>query len=310
MRRLILTLLLLLLPALSSAQSRVWIQTTEGPLLVQLDTARTPNTAANFLQYVNAGFYDRMLFHRIANNFVVQSGIFTEAGQQPVPPFDPIASERANDGGNRAGTIALALLGNPANVNSGQASFFFNLVDNTAALDADFTAFGEIVFGVRTLEAMNALSTSGQTPLRPPLIEFAVATNGFPIMPLHSGSWYDPANPRRGFVLEIVNDASNDEGPIANIYWYDYSNGQQLWATGQASFEFGATEATIPLLVTEGGQFGAAFDPNQVVVNSDFGTLTIRFSACNAGSFSYDTQLGSGTAPVQRLTIPTGDTCL
>lgn len=308
MRRLLTALLLI--PALGLAQSNVWIQTTEGPLLVRLDTAGTPNTAANFLQYVNADFYDRMLFHRVVENAIVQSGIFDEAGLPPNPPFPQINSERSTDGGNRAGTIALALLGNPPNVNSGQASFFFNLIDNSATLDANFTAFGEVIYGVRTLEAMNRLPTNLQTPLRPPLIEFAVATDGFPIMPLHAGSWFDPANPRRGFVLEIVNDASSDAGPLANVYWYDYSSGQQLWATGLAPFEYGATQVTIPLLVTEGGQFGAAYDPSQVVVNADFGSLTIGFSGCAAGNFVYDTQLGSGSAPVVRLTIPTGDTCL
>ncbi len=302
---------LMCLPGLAAAQeTRVWLQTDQGPLLVQMDTARTPNTVANFLQYVDEDFYDRMLFHRVVHNLVVQSGTFTDQGLERPPTRPAIASERTSDGGNRAGTIAMALIG--TNVNSARAGFFFNLIDNTALLDAEYTAFGEIVFGVGTLQRMNALATSNQTPLRPPFIEFAVRTSGFPIMPLHAGSWFDPANPRRGFVLEIVNDASDDSGPLANVYWYDYSAGLQLWATGLAAFEYGANEVTIPLLVTEGGQFGPAFDPSQVVVDNDFGSLTIRFTGCASGQFSYDTRLGSGSAPVTRLTIPTGtgDSCL
>ncbi len=302
---------LMLLPGLAIAQdTRVWIQTDQGPLLVQMDTARTPNTVANFLQYVDEDFYDDMLFHRLVQNFVVQSGTFTDQGLERPATRPAIQSERNSDGGNRAGTIAMALFG--SNPDSASTGFFFNLVDNRADLDSLFTAFGEIVFGIGTLQRMNALAVSGQTPLRPPLIEFAVRTTGFPIMPLHSGSWFDPANPRRGFVLEIVNDASDDSGPLANVYWYDYSNGMQLWATGLAAFEYGANEVTIPLLVTDGGQFGQAFDPSQVVVDNDFGSLTIRFTGCANGQFSYATRLGSGNAPVTRLTIPTrtGDSCL
>lgn len=301
----LLAALLVLIPVLAQAQAtRVWIQTDQGPLLVQMDETGTPNTAANFLQYVDDGFYDNMLFHRLAQNFVVQSGAFTDQGTERPPTRPAIASERDTDGGNRAGTIGMALVG--GDVNSARAGFYFNLIDNRADLDSSFTAFGEVVFGIGTLQRMNALAVSLQTPLRPPFIEFAVRTTGFPVMPLHSGSWFDPANPRRGFVLEIVNDASDDSGPLANVYWYDYSDGLQLWATGLAAFEYGANQVTIPLLVTEGGQFGQAFDPSQVVVDNDFGTLTIRFTGCASGQFSYDTRLGSGSAPVTRLTIPTG----
>jgi cyclophilin family peptidyl-prolyl cis-trans isomerase len=313
LKNLLTALLLLLLPAVVQAQSTfVWIQTDQGPLLVRMDTERTPLTVANFLSYVDEDFYDGMLFHRIVNNFVVQSGAFLETGLPRSPSRPPVASERNNDTGNRAGTISLALTGNPSNPESGQAGFFFNLQDNSATLDAQFTAFGEIAFGIGTLLRMNALTTTNQQPLRPPYIQFAVRTTGFPIMPLHSGSWFDPANPRRGFVLEIVNDASDDSGPLANVYWYDYSAGEQLWATGLAPFEYGASVVTIPLLVTEGGQFGQAYDPSQVVVDSDFGTLTLRFSGCATGQFSYQTRLGNGSAPVTRLTIPTGpgDSCL
>ncbi|MCB1608372.1 MAG: peptidylprolyl isomerase [Xanthomonadales bacterium] len=303
-------LTLLLSFAARAQESIVWMDTDNGPIVLRLDPVNAPITTQNFVDYVNAGFYDNMIFHRVVPNFVVQAGLVDGNGQVRQATGPTISSERDNGLDHLSGTIAMALNGNPPDVNSGQAQFFINLVEN-ADLNADFTVFGEVIYGRSTLLRMNGIpSYTNQVPIRPTLIRRAVHSDGFPIMNLHTGSWYDPQNPRRGFVVEVANDVSSDQGPIVVVYWYDYLNGQQLWATGSASFEYGASEVDIPLIRIEGGQFGPAFDPNAVVIDDAWGTLNLKFFGCDQGRFRFSTILGTDDYYLTRLTIPSQNSCL
>lgn len=309
MPRRLAALLLPLLAAVGAADAanpHVWLDTDRGPLLIELDPARAPIASANFKRYVDDGFYNGMLFHRVVRNFIVQSGFLTDAGTFPQPRA-PIQSELNNGLSNAPGTIAMAL--RDGNINTAQSDFFIN-VGNNPALDANFAVFGRVVFGQATLATINSVRTvDGEFPLRPPLIKRAVSSDGFPIMPLHTGSWFDPANSGRGISLEISNIAGSEEGPLMVAYWYDYFEGRQVWMNGAARFEYGATEVTLPLLISEGGQFGPAFDPGAVDFDQAFGSLTIRFDDCDSGTFSYQTKFGDGELPMVRITLPDGARC-
>ena len=156
-------LALLACSALAHAQNpRVLLDTDRGPLLAELDQQRAPLTVANFLAYVDAKSYDNTLFHRIVKNFIVQGGGFKE-DTSPITKRPNIASERNNGLLNTPGTLAMALSngsnGQP-NTASANSDFFINTGTNTQ-LDPNFTVFGRLIFGTKTLAAMNNTTLYG-----------------------------------------------------------------------------------------------------------------------------------------------------
>jgi peptidyl-prolyl cis-trans isomerase A (cyclophilin A) len=310
--RLACLLLLAAVGPLAHATPHVWFDTDRGSFLVELDPVKAPLTTAHFLTLVDEKHYDGLMFHRSVANFVIQAGRFDGSGALR-PRLGTVMSERNNGLSSLTGTISLALpqgAGGAYLHNNGSTDFFINLANNTS-LDPDFTVFGRIVFGLPVAQAIGAGATySGEVPLRPALIRRAVKSDGFPIMNLHTGAWYDPAKSGRGFSVEVAHVPGNESGgPILVIYWYDYVDGRQLWLTGIAPFAYGASEVTVPLALTDGGQFGDDYDPTEVTVDPDFGTLTVRFTGCDAGTFSYQTAFGDGTMALRRLTIPGGERC-
>lgn len=305
----------LAVPLLAQAQSapRVLLDTDRGPILIELDAVNKPITTANFLSYVDDGTYNDTLIQRVARDFIAQGGSFKSNGNSVVRRPN-IASERNQPGlTNVRGTIALALTANSNgtyNHNSANSDFFFNTRDN-AVLNPDFPAFGRVIFGLSTLEAINTtpLFTNSQQPIRYPLIRRAVRTSGFPILALHSGAWYDPAKSKRGISVEVGTGAPGGGSPLLVVYWYDYFEGEQVWMSGVAPFQWGANQVTVPMQITSGGQFGPAHNPSEVVSTSDWGTLTVRFTACDRAFFTYQSAFGNGEFQLQRLTIPTDSSC-
>lgn len=304
--------LLCLAAALPAQNTRVLFDTDRGPLLIELDTVRAPITSANFLRYVDEGTYNNTLIHRVVTNFVVQGGGFKADGS-PVTRFSAIASERNNGLLNTPGTIAMALSGNPPNTASATSDFFFNTGNNTN-LNGNFTVFGKLVFGSKTLAGINTtpLFANSEQPVRIPLLKRAVrvAADEFPILPLHTGTWYDPANAGKGFFLEIAQPSGTENGPLLVVSWYDFYQGKQIWLVGLASFNWGATSVEVPVQISEGGQFGSAFQAAQVTSNPNWGRLTVRFVGCDAGAFSYTSIYGNGSIPVRSLTLPTNESCV
>jgi len=312
MKKLLLATALLADIGNAAAEPFVWLDTERGPIVLELDSVRAPGTTSHFRQIVDEGFFDGLVFHRTIPNFIIQSGRLDERGATRTRTPNPtVASETDNGLLNTPGTIAFALPGTSSgtNRNGGTTEFFIN-TGTSPHLDADFTVFGRVVYGMPTVDAIgNQVTYSNSVPYRPVLIRRAVNSDSFPIMPLHTGSWFDPANSGRGISLEMSTIAGGDGSPLMVAYWYDYADGKQIWMTGAAPFEYGASEVVLPMQISDGGQFGAAFDPEAVTFDEAFGTLTIRFSGCNAGEFSYDTKLGSGTLPMVRITIPDGEAC-
>lgn len=299
----------------------VWLDTDRGPIVIELDQAKAPITSAHFAAVVDEGFYDGKIFHRSIPNFIVQVGGFDRNFNVSARNV-LVQSERTNGLKHTPGTVAMALPSSASGplYNNGSVDFFINTATNTN-LDGDYTVFGKVVYGMPVVSAIGAAKTHlvpaqtnvpfnmGDVPLTPTVIKRAASSDGFPIMPLHTGSWYDPDNSGRGISLEISTVAGGDGTPIAIAYWYDYFEGRQVWMNGAATFEYGDSEVTIQLQITEGPEFGAAFDPDAVVSDPDFGTLTIRFSGCQQGTFDYQTGFGDGSMQLQRITIPEGDAC-
>lgn len=152
---------LLSMPLLASAQGQgpaqpaqdrpiVVIDTSAGPITVQLEPARAPRTVENFLQYVDAGFYDNTVFHRVIPEFMIQGGGFAadlkeKETRGPVKNESRAVSPRALS--NARGTIAMARTRDP---DSATAQFFINLVDNSRldTYGGGYTAFGSVIEGM------------------------------------------------------------------------------------------------------------------------------------------------------------------
>jgi peptidyl-prolyl cis-trans isomerase B (cyclophilin B) len=123
----------------------VILHTNHGPITIELDAARAPQTVANFLSYVRAGHYDHTLFHRVIDGFMIQGGGFAADFTQK-PTRAPIKNEAANGLKNAHYTVAMARTSDP---HSASAQFFINAADN-AFLDhrsPDAKGWGYCVFG-------------------------------------------------------------------------------------------------------------------------------------------------------------------
>lgn len=168
-------------PAQAGPNKVVVFETSMGPVMVMVDPDVAPKTVQNFLQYVNEGFYDGTIFHRIVNSSsmkIVQGGGFDEQMNRK-PVHAPIANEAVYGLSNERGTIAMARTQNP---NSATSQFFFNVQDNTF-LDAKsgnpgYCAFGKVIRGMDVVDAMLAVPTGrrgmfSDVPTKPIVIKKA-----------------------------------------------------------------------------------------------------------------------------------------
>jgi peptidyl-prolyl cis-trans isomerase A (cyclophilin A) len=147
----------------ATAPTRVALETSQGRIVLELRADKAPKTVANFLQYVNDGFYDGTIFHRVISGFMIQGGGFTEAMIQK-PTRAPIPIESNNGLKNVRGALAMARTGDP---NSATAQFFINVVDN-AFLDYPgrdgfgYAVFGKVVEGMDVVDKIRAVRTGPQ----------------------------------------------------------------------------------------------------------------------------------------------------
>jgi len=138
-----------------------------GTIGLAMEVEAAPNTVANFLQYVDEGFYNGVLFHRVVSGFVIQSGGFVASGTELTAKEatrPPVESEAPNGLSNIRGTVAMALQGQDAN--SGDTQFFINLADNSANLDTGpppFTVFARVVRGMDVVDAIAAVETGARS---------------------------------------------------------------------------------------------------------------------------------------------------
>jgi cyclophilin family peptidyl-prolyl cis-trans isomerase len=131
---------------------QVVIRTSEGDITLQLFADRSPVTVANFLAYVDSGFYDGTIFHRVIPNFMIQGGGMV-ADLSEKETLAPIVNESKNKLHNTRGTIAMARTADP---DSATSQFFINQRSNLR-LDwspgqPGYTVFGEVILGMDVVD--------------------------------------------------------------------------------------------------------------------------------------------------------------
>jgi peptidyl-prolyl cis-trans isomerase A (cyclophilin A) len=152
--------LVLAAPARSEPNPHVTLSTSKGDIEIELFVEQAPATVANFLTYLDAGFYDGTIFHRVIPDYVIQGGGFT-ADMNRKTTRAPIVNEADNGLPNARGSVATART--PA-VDSATAQFFINLKDNAplnhGARDFGYAVFGRVTRGMEVVEAIAAVPTA------------------------------------------------------------------------------------------------------------------------------------------------------
>ncbi|MCB1919967.1 MAG: peptidyl-prolyl cis-trans isomerase [Candidatus Competibacteraceae bacterium] len=143
------------------ADTQVRLDTSMGPITLELADKQAPKSVENFLTYVRDGFYNGTIFHRVIDGFMIQGGGFTADFQQK-PTRAPIPNEADNGLKNRRGAVAMARTGDP---NSATAQFFINVKDNTFLDHRGPTpqGWGYAVFG-KVIDGMEVVDKIRQTP--------------------------------------------------------------------------------------------------------------------------------------------------
>ena len=157
------------------------LNTNMGVISIELNFDRAPNTAANFQQYVEDGFYDGKIFHRVIDGFMVQGGGFN-ADMNESETRPSIDNEADNGLKNTVGTLAMARTNDP---HSASSQFFINVADNGFLNHTGknpqgwgYAVFGNVVEGMDVVEAIKSVSTGSSghhqdVPLSPIVIESA-----------------------------------------------------------------------------------------------------------------------------------------
>ena len=148
---------------------QVSLQTNKGVIVLELYPDQAPKSVENFLAYVDSGFYNDTVFHRVIKDFMIQGGGFAQDMKQK-DTRPSVAIEADNGLKNERGTLAMARTSDP---NSATAQFFINLKDNaflnhTAKTPRGwgYTVFGRVTEGMTVVDAIGALPTGakGQFP--------------------------------------------------------------------------------------------------------------------------------------------------
>jgi cyclophilin family peptidyl-prolyl cis-trans isomerase/predicted small secreted protein len=174
--------------ASAGAPPRVALETSMGRIVIELNPEKAPGTVENFLTYVDEGFYDDTIFHRVMPTFMIQGGGFLTINRRKTDGLnDPIRNEADNGLKNKRGTIAMARTGDP---HSATAQFFINVKDNPP-LDHraknprgwGYCVFGKVVEGMDVVDKIKNVETKNRPmgggrmeksePIDPPIIQSA-----------------------------------------------------------------------------------------------------------------------------------------
>jgi len=143
----------------------VKLHTNFGTITIELDAEKAPITTANFLEYVNSGFYANTIFHRVIDGFMIQGGGF-EPGMNQKPTNASIKNEANNGLKNSIYTIAMARTPNP---DSASSQFFINVNDNDflnftapTAQGWGYCVFGKVVEGMEVVDAIRKVKTGSK----------------------------------------------------------------------------------------------------------------------------------------------------
>lgn len=143
----------------------VVMETSMGPVEIELFADKAPISTQNFLKYADEGFYNGTIFHRVISDFMIQGGGFTEDMKQK-PTHAPIKNEATNGLKNERGTLAMA---RTMVVDSATAQFFINVKDNgflnhTAPNERGYgyAVFGKVISGMDVVDKIKAVPTSNK----------------------------------------------------------------------------------------------------------------------------------------------------
>ena len=164
-------------PAIAADKTlpQVLIETNKGNIILELYPDKAPISVKNFLRYVNEGFYNGTIFHRVIPTFMIQGGGFTPEMREKTT-HDPIQNEADNGLKNQIGTVAMARTKNP---HSASSQFFINVAQNSF-LDFrektdrayGYAVFGRVINGMRVVNQIRQTKTGfnsgmGDVPLSP-----------------------------------------------------------------------------------------------------------------------------------------------
>lgn len=169
---------------MDTGQKQVKLETSMGDIVIELNEEASPITVKNFLRYVEEGFYDGTIFHRVIPDFMIQGGGFTAEMVQK-KPHPPIVNEASNGLKNDRGTIAMARTANP---DSATSQFFINHKNNdflnyAGQSKPGYTVFGKVVEGLDVVDAIAAVKTTrkgrySDVPVEPVVIKSAKVVSG------------------------------------------------------------------------------------------------------------------------------------
>jgi peptidyl-prolyl cis-trans isomerase A (cyclophilin A) len=182
MRALLLTMLMAFSTVLAAQDNPVVVlETDKGTITIELWADKAPISVENFLRYIDNGFFDGLIFHRVIPGFMVQGGGFSPDMQQK-SSYDPIKNEARSDVPNIRGTLAMARTNV---VDSATSQFFINHADNgflnhtnDSAQGFGYAVFGEVTEGMNIVDEIAQVATGnvsgyGDVPLE------AVVINSF-----------------------------------------------------------------------------------------------------------------------------------
>ena len=151
----------------AAEKPKVHFKTTMGDFTIELEPDKAPQTVANFIEYVRAGHYDGLIFHRVIKAFMVQGGGF-DRNYTKMPTRQPIENEADNGLPNERGTIAMARTGDP---HSATNQFFINVKYNgflnhqsKTQQGWGYTAFGRVIDGMNIVGRISRMETGPGGP--------------------------------------------------------------------------------------------------------------------------------------------------
>ena len=196
--------ILLILSAITGVSSGANPQVTllitgavDGSIILELYADEAPVTVANFVDYVQSGFYNGLIFHRVIEDFMVQGGGF-DPNLVPATLSPPIINESTNGLANIRGSVAMARLTAPHTATS---QFYINHIDNpfldfgaiayggnTAYYRVGYCVFGEVISGMEVVDAIALVPTAAEgsmtdVPVNDVVIESAAVTLNTPFCP-------------------------------------------------------------------------------------------------------------------------------
>ncbi len=155
--------------AMADSPKQVKLSTNQGEIVIELNAAAAPKTVENFIAYVNSGFYDGTIFHRVIKGFMIQGGGF-DTDMHRKTTRDPIVNEADNKLSNLTGTIAMARTSDP---HSASSQFFINVKDNgfldhraKSSKGWGYCVFGKVISGMNVVRAIERVATTSRSGMR------------------------------------------------------------------------------------------------------------------------------------------------